>query len=367
MAQTGKPTIMSTAGLSIYDIDNLVSFSRHKGLEFGIMHCVALYPTPLENIQMNFLDKLIKRYPDVPIGYSGHEAPDELDPIRVAVSKGATIFERHVGVPTEEITLNAYSMSPGEVEAWVQSAQSASAICGEGCERKVSQAEVDSLCSLMRGAYASKTIKAGETLDASKVFFAMPCEEHQLTSGDIGSKRSSFSASGDYARGEPIHEEPTLDPVVMVRGIIHDAKGMIYEAGVPLGSDVEIELSHHYGIEHFRSTGAVIVSVVNREYCKKIIVLLPGQSNPTHRHDLKEETFHVLSGDLCVNLNGIDVNLGRGGKLLVERGAWHNFSSKLGCVFEEISTTHSRGDSYYEDERIAALDPMQRKTIIDAW
>ena len=43
---------------------------------------------------------------------------------------------------------------------------------------------------------------------------------------------------------------------------------MLYEANVVLGDDFEIELSHHYGIEHFRQTGALIVNIINREYYK---------------------------------------------------------------------------------------------------
>lgn len=35
--------------------------------------------------------------------------------------------------------------------------------------------------------------------------------------------------------------------------------------------------------------------------------------------------------------------------------------------FEEISTTHPKNDSYYEDNKIADLDPMERKTILENW
>ena len=65
---------------------------------------------------MNFLEKMRRRYPDLHIGWSGHEAPDNLDPVKIAVAKGAKLLERHVGVPTDEITLNGYSMNPEQVE-----------------------------------------------------------------------------------------------------------------------------------------------------------------------------------------------------------------------------------------------------------
>ena len=51
----------------------------------------------------------------------------------------------------------------------------------------------------------------------------------------------------------------------------------------------------------------------------------------------------------------------------VRRGQFHSFSSKNGVVFEEISTTHVKGDSMYEDPKIASLDPVQRKTVIENW
>ena len=37
--------------------------------------------------------------------------------------------------------------------------------------------------------------------------------------------------------------------------------------------------------------------------------------------------------------------------MTVERGDKHSFSSKEGCIFEEISTTHYLNDSYYELEQ----------------
>jgi N-acetylneuraminate synthase len=52
---------------------------------------------------------------------------------------------------------------------------------------------------------------------------------------------------------------------------------------------------------------------------------------------------------------------------LSERGQTHEFSSAKGCIFEEISTTHVPKDSHYKDRRIAASDPMVRKTLVEAW
>ena len=70
---------------------------------------------------------------------------------------------------------------------------------------------------------------------------------------------------------------------------------MLYEANIYLGDTFEAELSHHYGMKHFRQFGAVIISIVNREYCKKLIAVLPGQQHPDHMHKVKElSACHLL-------------------------------------------------------------------------
>jgi len=89
--------------------------------------------------------------------------------------------------------------------------------------------------------------------------------------------------------------------------------------------------------------------------------------HPTHTHKKKEETFYLIWGDLTLTLDGETRRLKPGDTALVERGTPHSFKTDNGAIVEEISTTHVRGDSYYEDPDIAALDPMERKTVLEDW
>lgn len=86
-----------------------------------------------------------------------------------------------------------------------------------------------------------------------------------------------------------------------------------------------------------------------------------------HYHKVKEETFQLLYGDLECVVDGKKTHMQPGDTKTVLRNAKHAFSSKNGAVFEEISTTHVKGDSYYDDPAIAKLDLMERKTIIREW
>ena len=369
VAAAGRPVIASTGGVTLPEIDKVVSFFGHRAVDFALMHCVSIYPTPNERLHMNFLGKMKNRYPHIRVGYSGHEAPDNTEVVVAAVAKGADLLERHVGVPAPDqgIELNKYSVNPEQADAWVAAALRAREICGPGEEKTVTEAERQAIRDLARGVYAAGSIDSGEEIGGRAVYFAMPRQEGQLSSGDFGRYRASYRASRAYGEHQPIREEPAADPVSDIRELLHDAKGMLYEARIAPGDGNQVELSHHYGMERFRETGAIFIHVLNREYCKKLGIMLPGQSHPTHRHTRKEETFQLLWGDLSVERDGETVELTPGDTLLIERGTPHAFASRSGGIFEEISTTDVRGDSLYDDPAINRLDPMQRKTILEAW
>lgn len=364
-AATSKPLIISTGGKTLSDIDKIYNFFSHKNSDFALLHCVAEYPAPKERLQLDFIDRLNKRYPDVTIGYSGHEDPDDNTVPMLAIAKGSKILERHVGLPTETITLNAYSMNPEQADRWVAAAEDAKLICGmKKKDKYVSQEELDSLTSLMRGVYLKHDVKMGDELAMEDVFFAMPCHDKQMTSGEF---EDGLVSSRDYKANDELHEKRKTTDIGLVRSIVHDAKGMLYEAGIALGDNYEVELSHHYGMKHFRQTGAIIINIINREYCKKLLIVLPGQKHPTHAHKVKEETFQLLYGDLTVEKEGVTTYMKPGDMQTVLRRERHSFTSVNGAIFEEVSTTAMKSDSYYEDPKIGRLDPIERKTILKKW
>jgi len=367
VADAGKPVIVSTGGLTLQSTDKVVNFLTHRAVRFALMHCVGIYPTPPEQLQLNVISRLRRRYPFIPVGYSGHEVPTDVSVVQIAVAKGATLLERHVGIPIEHEPLNQYSMDPAETERWVEAALRAKSMCGDERDKTVSQEETQSLMSLRRGVYARGTIPSGRAIRREDVYFAMPCREGQSTSSEFGRYTASFVASRDYEADEAICETSPEDLVARVRSVIHEAKAMLFEAQIALGPEPEVELSHHYGMESFREYGAIIVNGVNREYCKKLLIMLPGQKHPNHYHNQKEETFELLWGHLEITVSGETTTMVPGGRVLVPRAARHSFRSVSGAIIEEISTTHRKGDSLYEDERIRTLDPIRRKTVLDSW
>ncbi len=362
-----KPIIASTAGASLDDIDRVVSFLSNRQKDFAIMHCVGEYPTSDEKMHLSQIDFLRKRYPNIRIGFSTHENPDNTDLIKIAIAKGANIFEKHVGLVTEKYPINAYSVTPEQADEWLSAAAYTVMVCGEGQSRlPENKAEKDSLRSLRRGMFAKTAIKAGQRITRDDFYFAFPPNDSQFTANDY-SKYSEFIASADIKENQAIGPENALynNTREKILDIAKRVKALLQEGKVIVPGGVELEISHHYGLEKFDEFGLVMLTVVNRDYCKKLLVSLPGQFHPEQYHNQKEETFHVLYGELELLLDGKPQILGPGDVVTVMPGVKHAFRSAGGAVVEEISSTHFKNDSFYTDEAINKN--QNRKSVLTYW
>lgn len=361
------PIIASTGGASVSEIDSVVAFMQNRSKEFALMHCVAEYPTSGDHLQLNQIDFLRQRYPGLPIGYSTHESPTETLPVTMAIAKGCTIFEKHVGLPTEKYALNDYSASPEQVRGWLSAAQRAYEVAGlSGARTEPTARERESLVALRRGAFAAHDIMPGDRITERDVFMAIPTQEGHITANDWSKYTNYYSASA-IKKGDPILAGNVRSENVRekVNSIVRRVNTFLKTADVVVPAQAELEISHHYGIQSFEKYGITMITVVNRDYCKKLIVVLPGQKHPEQFHNKKEETFHILNGDLTVSLDGVERVGSRGSVITIERGVRHAFESRDGAIFEELSSTHYADDSFYTDSSI--MENRDRKTILRYW
>ena len=78
-----------------------------------------------------------------------------------------------------------------------------------------------------------------------------------------------------------------------VYNIVKKAVKMLKDANVAVPNGVDCSISVHYGLEKFFENGLVMIDVLNREYCKKLLVMFPGQKHPTHAHSKGGNLPHI--------------------------------------------------------------------------
>ena len=140
---------------------------------------------------------------------------------------------------------------------------------------------------------------------------------------------------------------------------------MILKSGVSVPRNALLEISHHYGLEKFDEFGVCMITVINRDYCKKLLLLLPGQTHPPMFHKKKDETFFLVHGDAKLLLDHSEVTFNLGDTAVIPPPMIHEMSSVNGAIIEEVSSTHILDDSFYLDDDISRN--QSRKTFVQYW
>ena len=93
IAQKGKPIIMSTGMQSIKSLRNSVNILEKSGVEYALLECTNLYPSPPEIVSLQGIQELKEAFPKALVGFSDHSIGPHIALASVAL--GACIIERH--------------------------------------------------------------------------------------------------------------------------------------------------------------------------------------------------------------------------------------------------------------------------------
>jgi len=93
IASFGKPIILSTGMNDIDSIKPAVKILEEAGLEYTLLHCTSMYPTPYEKVRLGALEELALNFPNAVIGLSDHSKG--IYTSLGAVALGASILEKH--------------------------------------------------------------------------------------------------------------------------------------------------------------------------------------------------------------------------------------------------------------------------------
>ncbi len=231
IAKTRKPVIVSTGGSSEKDLDDLVTFFANRHIPLSLNHCVSLYPTEDEEMELNQIDYLRQRYPQLVIGHSTHEYHDWQASMLISYAKGARTWERHIDIEEGGIAVSPYCSLPHQIDAWFKAFHQARRMCGASGETKriPSRREIEYLDQLVRGVYLKRDLPAGYEFHHASVdrdfYLAIPLQKGQLSCREVmNGQRSARELKADAPLmiddlDSPYASTPALRQLIYGRGL----------------------------------------------------------------------------------------------------------------------------------------------------
>lgn len=93
IARKGKPVILSTGMQTIETIRASVQILEDAGVDYALLECTNLYPSPPEIVSLQGVTDLKNAFPNAVVGFSDHSIGPDMALASVAL--GACILERH--------------------------------------------------------------------------------------------------------------------------------------------------------------------------------------------------------------------------------------------------------------------------------
>lgn len=132
VGQTGIPTILSTGGADLTEIDQAADLLR--GVPHALMLCTAEYPCPPEDMNLRCVETMRSVFPDTVIGLSDHY--DGIALTEMALPLGARIFEKHFTLHRSwKGGDQAWSLEPGGMARLVRDLRRGHLALGDGQKR----------------------------------------------------------------------------------------------------------------------------------------------------------------------------------------------------------------------------------------
>jgi N,N'-diacetyllegionaminate synthase len=172
-AQMGLPVILSTGMHSMEDVRrSVVVFYENGGKNLILMHCITLYPTEPEEVNLKAMDTLREAF-KLPVGYSDHTRGYNI--VLAAVARGASIIEKHVALEKEYPGTWDPLVSCTEEDLWemVKSIRNIEAAMGTG-EKKPVPRELESLKWATKSIVAGRDIPRGTLISKDMLEFKRP-------------------------------------------------------------------------------------------------------------------------------------------------------------------------------------------------
>ena len=174
IAKLNKKVILSTGMATMQEVKDAFEVLVHNGTKkenITILHANTMYPTPMEDVNLNAMLTLQKEF-NVHVGYSDHTLGIEVP--TAAVAMGASCIEKHFTLSRKmEGPDHKASLEPEELKAMVQAIRNIEKALGS-FEKKPSPSETPNIIVARKSIVASRAIKKGETFSQNNLNVKRP-------------------------------------------------------------------------------------------------------------------------------------------------------------------------------------------------
>ena len=192
VAERKRKMIVSTGMAALGEIERAVrDISSMGNNDIVLMHCVSVYPSKLEEMNLTFIETLHSAF-GLPIGLSDHT--EKSLAAAIAVAKGVSWIEKHF---TLDRTLpgfdHSYAMEPSDIKVYVNDIRGSEIACQRKVN-KIGEAEGIVKQRARRALYAARNLEIGEVIDRQDILVVRP--EGALSPNDLAliiGKRLSHS------------------------------------------------------------------------------------------------------------------------------------------------------------------------------
>jgi sialic acid synthase len=172
VAKRNKPIILSTGMSSMEEVDEAVETILKYNNRLVVLHCVSVYPTPDDKLDLSIIPLMKRRYAPLPIGYSGHET--DFLPTLMAASMGAHVIERHFTLAKDmKGPDHKLSLTPEEMTDCMRDIRRIEVMMGDG-SKEVDADEFKTRAKHSKSLVTAVAIPAGTTITIEMITIKSP-------------------------------------------------------------------------------------------------------------------------------------------------------------------------------------------------
>ena len=207
MAATKKPILLSSGMSSWGDLDNAIELLNSCRSSYGLFQCTSSYPCPLENVGINVIEEMQKKY-KVPVGLSDHSG--SVIPSLTAVARGASMVEAHLVFSKDSFGPDIEASLTGEqFKIMVQGIRDIEKLLENPVDKDAVSANFSRMRTLFgKSLYAKRTISKGSRFTKDNIILLKPDTGIPSRKLDklIGHESSHDYNEGDLIRNDEINE-----------------------------------------------------------------------------------------------------------------------------------------------------------------